>query len=168
MRSGHLLFSAVQFLFTTLILLLGGFFIGLHYAPHLGLTIGQFFIGHSEAFIPIGLSILGCGSLLLIGFYAMNRGAYFRFQIPAKDAVIEAAVFRSCIKKYWREQFPQEDLSTDVILHADKKIEISVELPPLDAEDHQKFLENVESDLRSLLAKSLGYKSDFLLTVIVR
>jgi hypothetical protein len=168
MRSGHLLFSAVQFLFSILVLLIGGFFIGLHYAPHLRLMIGEFFVDHSAIFITVGLSILGCGILLFIGFYAMNRGAYFRFIIPAKNAIIEAALFRMYIKKYWSSQFPGSALETDVILHSNQQIEISIELPSLEIEDHQAFLEKTEKDLSELLSKTLGYDREFLLTVIVK
>src|SRR5690242_2620187 len=123
MKPTHLLFSAVQFLFTLLILLIGGFFIGLHYAPQLRFLIGQFFSAHSTSFMPIGLSVLGCGIFLLIGFYAMNRGAYFQFIVPAHNAVIEAALFRTYVKKYWTDRFPGNALSTDVALHADQKVE---------------------------------------------
>ncbi len=168
MRSGHLLFSAVQFLFTVLILLIGGFFIGLHYAPHLRLAFGQFFVNHSSSFISIGLSILGCGILLLIGFYAMNRGAYFRFLVPANNAIVEAALFRSYVKKYWTDQFPGSGLSTDVILHGDQKMEISLEMPQTEIKDHELFLEKTETDLSRLLTKTLGYRGEFILTTIVK
>jgi hypothetical protein len=168
MKTSHLLFSAVQFLFTVLILLVGGFFIGLYYAPHLRFTIGQFFIEHGEIFIAIGLSVLGCGILLLLGFYAMNRGAYFRFAIPAKSALIEASVVRSYVNKYWAGQFPDSELQTDVLLHSNQKMEISLEMPPLKTQEHQAFLDKVEKDLRHLLSHSLGYDGDFLLTIIVK
>ena len=169
MRSGHLLFSAVQFLFTFLILLIGGFFIGLHYTPHLCFVVGQFFIEQSSSFIPIGLSILGCGILLLIGFYAMNRGAYFRFLVPANHAEIEAALLRSYVKKYWNGQFPEnEELAADVILHRDQKMEISLEMPAVERQDDEQFLAKVETDLRGILSKNFGYKHDFFLTVTVK
>src|SRR5689334_12238487 len=121
MRSGHLLFSAVQFLFTVLILLIGGFFLGLHYAPHLRLQLAQFFADLNVNFIPIGLSVLGCGVLLLVGFYAMNRGAYLCFVIRERNTCIETALFRSYVKKYWTDQFPDSELATDVILHKNQR-----------------------------------------------
>jgi hypothetical protein len=167
MRSVHHLFSAVQFIFTTLILLIGGFFVGLHYAPHLRFSIGQFFVESSAYFIPIGLSILGCGLLLLFGFYAMNRGAYFRFIVPVANTIVEAALIRACVKKYWLDQFPQSALATDVIVHPGQLLEISLQLPSLGTEDQQPFLEKIEKDLGSLLSRSLGYRRDFLLTLIV-
>lgn len=169
MRSGHLLFSAVQFLFTLLIVLIGGFFVGLHYAPHLRLCIANIFIEYSNSFASIGLSILSCGILLLVGFFAMNRGVYFRFLIPSQqNAVIEAALFRTCIKKYFTSQFPESNLSIDVILHRDQKIEISLEMPLKQIEDHDLFLQTTEKDLRLLLSKTLGYRNDFLLTILVK
>ncbi len=168
MKPVHLLFSAVQFLFTLLILLIGGFFIGLHYAPHLRLIIGQFFVEQSANFVPIGLSVLGCGVLLLIGFYAMNRGAYFQFIVPAQNMVIESALFRTYVKKYWAERFPETALSTDVALLANQKMEIFLEMPPLQIEDQEAFLIKTEKDLKLLLTKTLGYRGDFLLTLIVK
>ena len=43
MKTGNLLFSAVQFVFAALVVLLGGLFIGLEYAPHLRYYIADFF-----------------------------------------------------------------------------------------------------------------------------
>ncbi|HEY2811442.1 MAG TPA: hypothetical protein VGJ00_08660 [Rhabdochlamydiaceae bacterium] len=168
MRSSQLLFSAVQFIFTLLVLLVGGFFIGLHYAPHLRFAVAQFFIAHAESFIAIGMSVMGCGAFLLIGFYAMNRGSYLHFHIPAKNSEVEAAVIRGYIKKYWKGQFPENDLLADVHMRTGKKLEIALEMPPLKESDCVTLLKKVEKELSQLLVQSLGYQKDFLLTVLVK
>lgn len=165
MRSSHLLFSAVQFLFATLILLIGIFFIGMDYAPQVRFAIGQFFFYHSS-FVPIGLSILGCGTLLFFGFYAMNRGTYARLVIAASYSEIEAALLRSCVKKYWIDRFPGNALTSDVILHPNQKIEISLEMPGVEIPDPEHFFLTLESDLRTLFSQTFGHKGELLLTVL--
>ncbi len=188
MKTANLLFSAIEFLFVLLILLLGGFLIGLYYAPHLRFAIAQFFIEHNESLIPIGLCVLGCGLLLLIGFYSMNRAAYFRFSVPFKpkctpssesqksppspaqtsSLLIESALIQKYIKIFWDEQFPHHHLKTEVILHSNETIEISLEMPPLlQNSDDRSFLEKIERDLSDLLTNTLGYQRDFFLTLFI-
>jgi hypothetical protein len=167
MRSGHLLFSAIQFLFTTLILLIGAFFIGMDYAPQVRLAIGQFFFYHSS-FVPIGLCIFGCGILLFIGFYAMNRGSYTRLVIEASHSEIETTLLRSCVKKYWIDRFPGAALTADVLLHPNQKVEISLEMPSVAMPDPEHFFQTVESDLRTLFSQTFGHKGELLLTVLCK
>ncbi len=98
----------------------------------------------------------------------MNRGAYFHFLIPANNAVVEAALFRIYVKKYWTDQFPGNGLSTDVTLRSNQKLEIFLEMPPVEIEDQDLFLEKTEKDLSTLLSQTLGYRGDLFLTLIVR
>ncbi len=165
MRTGHLLFSAVQFMFVVLLLLVGGMFIGLDYAPHLRSSISNFFANHGSGFLFIGLTLLCCGVLLLIGFYSMNRGAYFTLTMQAK---VDPKIFESYIQHYWDELFPQAKLATHIILHPSQQLEIFAEIPPLQEDEQEAILEKINRDLSRILSQRLGYTSTYQLKLAVR
>jgi hypothetical protein len=167
MRSGNLLFSAVQFVFAVLIILLGGLFIGLEYAPHLRFSVADFFSRSTAHFSLIGYLILSSGFLLLIGFYAMHRGTYYRLSMGQKETWIDPAVIRSYVKEYWKKIFPDYDLSVQIDM-SKEQIEMFVELPLLSEEKQIAALELAEKDLAEILKKQLRYDKGFLLSVLVK
>jgi hypothetical protein len=168
MKTGNLLFSAVQFVFAALVILLGVFFIGLQNASHLRYEIADFFAQSTANFTLLGALILGCGVLLLIGFYTMHRGHYYRVTMGPQETLVDPAVIRSYVQEYWRKQFPEQELSVDVVISKAQKMEIFLELPFLSGEKQQEVLEKAEKDLERMLQKQIGYKKEFVLSVLVK
>jgi hypothetical protein len=168
MKSGNVLYSAVQFVFAVLIILLGGLFIGLQYAPHLRFAIADFFSQSTVHFSLIGYLILGCGFLLLIGFYAMHRGVYYQLNMGQKEAWIDPLVIRGHVKEYWKKIFPDYDLSVQIGLSKEQKIEMFLELPPLPEERQLATLEQAEKELGAILKKQLRYEKEFTLSVLIK
>jgi hypothetical protein len=168
MKAGNLLFSAVQFVFSVLIILLGGFFIGLQYAVHLRYSIAHFFSHTTLPFSLLGYLILSCGVLLLLGFYIMHRGVYFKLKMDWKSLQIDPAIIQAYVQAYWKQIFPEQNLSIEIRLTQDQQIEMFVELPLLPPDQHQVILEKAEEQLSQILSKQLGYRRDFLLSVLVK
>jgi hypothetical protein len=168
MKAGDLLFSAVQFLFAVLIILLGGFFIGLQNVDHLRLSIARFFSSEGTHFALIGFCVLGLGIALLSGFFMMHRGLYYRVRMKGGDCEIDPAVIRGYLGDYWKKRFPEENLSVEVLVSRDQKLELFVELPLIPLETHQAILEKAEADLGSLLQKKIGYRKTFDLSVLIK
>jgi hypothetical protein len=168
MKAGNLLFSAVQFVFAILIILLGAFFVGLQYAPHLRYIIANFFAQTAVDFSLIGYLILTCGVLLLVGFYAMYRGMYYRLKMGRNEFLVDPAVIRGYVREYWKTVFPEHELSVEIDLSKDQNIEMFVELPFLSPEKQQVILEKAENDLGQVLQKYLGYRREFLISILVK
>lgn len=168
MKTSHLFYSAVQFVFAVLVILLGGLFIGLQYAPHLRLSIAHFFTYSTARFSLIGYFIMGCGFLLLIGFYAMHRGMYYRLSMGQKETWIDPEVICGLVQAYWKRTFPEEDLSVQVDLSRKQKIELFVEFPPLSEEKQLAILEQAEKELGAILKKQLRYEKEFILSVLIK
>ncbi len=168
MKTGNLLFSAVQFVFAMLIILLGIFFIGLQHALHLRYAIADFFSQTIVCFSFIGYLILACGILLLFGFYAMHRGMYYNIRMGRNEVFVDPSVIQRYVREYWKTIFPDYDLSIEVGLNKDQKIEMFVELPLLSAEKQQALLEKAENELSQILQKHLGYRREFTLSVFHR
>lgn len=166
MKNGNLLFSAVQFVFTALVIFLGVFFIGLQNAPHLRYKIADFFAQTTINFTLLGVLVLGCGALLLISFYAMHRGRYYRVNMGSQATFIDPAVIRSYVQQYWKKVFPELDLAVDIVISKAQKIEIFLEFPVLSQGRQQELLKNAEKELEQMLYKQLGYKQRFTLLVL--
>jgi hypothetical protein len=168
MKASNLLFSAVQFIFVMLIILLGVFFIGLQHAPHLRYAIADFFSQTIVRFSFIGYLVLACGMLLLFGFYAMHRGIYYNIRMGKNEVFVDPSVLRRCVEEYWKTIFPDHDLSIEVDLTKKQKIEMFIELPLLSPEKQQAILDKAENELSQLLQKHLGYRREFMLSILVK
>jgi hypothetical protein len=168
MKAGNLLFSAVQFFFAVGIILLGGFFIGLQDAAHLRSVLARFLTSEGVPFSLIGFAILGLGIALLAGFFMMHRGQYYTVRMKGGSCEIDPAVIRSYLSDYWKKKFPKENLSVEVLVAKDQKLELFVELPLISPEMHQAILEKAEGDLSALLQKHIGYRKPFDLSVLIK
>lgn len=168
MKIGNLLFSAVQFVFAVIVILIGAFFVGLQYASHLRFAIARFFSAAAVPFSLIGYLILACGIFLLAGFYAMYRGVFYRIKMGSGEICIDPVVIKKYVADYWKETFPQHNLASDVSISGGQKIEMFIELPLLDSEHQKAILEKAEQELSVLLHKHIGYKKDFTLSVLIK
>lgn len=168
MRAGNILFSAVQIIFVMLIMLLGLVFLSLDYVSYLRYAIADFFLEESVRFSLAGYVILGCGVLLLLGFYVMHRGVYYRIKMGKRDAWVDPAVVQSYVKTYWDSVFPEKDFAVEVRFSGDQKIELFVEMPLLSPENHKSVLLKSEGELAQILEKHLGYRRDFLLSALIK
>jgi hypothetical protein len=168
MKTGNLIFSAAQFLFAVLIMLLGGLFIGLQRASHLRFSIAEFFAQSTFQFSFIGYAFLGCGLLLLTVYYAMHRGVYYKLCMGKKEVWIDPTVIRSHVKEYWQRIFPNDDVAVEVDLSKEQQIELFVEFPPIPEEKQLAALKQAENELGAILKKQFGYEKEFLLSVLIK
>lgn len=164
MRPGNLFFSAVQFIFSALIVLLGLFLIGLQYAPHVREAIAQFF-SRPTIFLFIGSLIFCLGILLLMGFYSMHRGVFYSVNMRAGKISVDGKIICTYLHDYWKKRFPDQTLAVDVDV-SKKKIQLYVELPNL--ENQEEILKHAEAEFGQILSSQLGYEREFLLSVLVK
>ncbi len=163
MRKENLLFSAVQFFLVVALACMGFFFIALPWAPHVRFTCAAFLVQRDDLFMPLGSLILGVATILGVGFYFMQRKAYF--QVRMSPAVhVERALLKTLLEAYWKERYPEEKLKTDVVLHRDQRLELIAELPNLKSADPEKLLREVQLEVGKLMLHQLGYKRDFIFT----
>jgi hypothetical protein len=163
MRIENLLFSAVQFFLTVVIACAGLFFIALPWAPQVRFAFAAFITQRDDLFIPLGGLLLAIAVVLGVGFYFLQRKAYF--QVKMSPAVyVEKELLRALLAGYWKDRFPEDKLKTDIVLHKNHQIEFVAELPFLKASESQKLLRDVESEVGRLVVQQLGYKRDFIFT----
>jgi len=167
MRKENLLFSAVQLFLVLVLACTGLFFIALPWAPQVRFTCAAFLAQRDDLFMPLGALILGVAAILGVGFYFMQRKAYF--QVRMSPAIhVERALLKTLLEAYWKERYPEEKLKTDVVLHRDQKLEFIAELPNLKSADPEKLLSEVQLEVGGLMLHQLGYKRDFTFTFELR
>src|SRR4051812_18405399 len=100
MRIENLLFSAAQFFLVLVVACAGLFFIALPWAPHVRVLCSDFLAQRDDIFIFLGVLLLGVAATLGIGFYFLQRKAYF--QVRMSTAVhVEKELLLSLLETYW-------------------------------------------------------------------
>lgn len=168
MKTGNILFSAVQILFVALVMLLGMFFLGLDHVTYLRFAIADFFLQEPVRFSFLGYLVLGCSALLLLGFYVMHRGIYYQIKMGRGQASVDPMIVQSYVKTYWDSIFPEKDYAVEVRFSNDQKMQLFLEMPLLAPENHKTVLLNAEGELGKILEKHLGYRREFLLSVLIK
>ncbi|NGX38268.1 MAG: hypothetical protein K1000chlam2_01440 [Chlamydiae bacterium] len=159
MRNGNLLFSAVQFLIITALFGGGAVFFGLHFSPDVRLQLSEWISKSNGNFFFLGCLLSGIAALLTVCFYMMQKGRYLRIQM-GKPFSIDEAVVKKTVKEFWKEEFPEEDLPTDIYV-AKQKIEVITK-------DSDVDLEEIEKRLSKHLSEQFGYERKFFLTLTQR
>lgn len=167
MRIENLLFSAVQFFLVLVTFCAGLFFIALPWSPHVRFLCSAFLAQRDDIFIPLGALLLTVAVILGIGFYFLQRRAYF--QVRMSTAIhVEKELICQLLEVYWKNRYPEENLKTEVVLHPDQRLELIAELPFIKNTESQKLLKEVEIEIGRLIYQQLGYKQDFLFTFQIR
>jgi hypothetical protein len=167
MRTGHLLFSAVQFLFVVGVLCLGVLLIALSGSMTLRSIVVDFFMKGEGMLAFMGISVLVVGLLLLMGFYSMHRGTYLQMEMRDGKTQVEVGVIRQYAELYWKQALPGHQVRTEVWIYPNQRIEMAVEIPHLSSEELQEVLERVEKELSALLQEKIGYSREFVFNVVV-
>ena len=135
----------------------GFFFVCLPYLPEIRVQI-------FEKCTLIGLGLFITSLVLLLGFYALDRGRYLviRMGISADVNVVRQTV-EDCLMK----QFPKKIALSEVEIGRRSRIEIKVRMAPLAEEEREELFIEAEKQLGILLRDRFGYSKPFYLIVKV-
>lgn len=160
MRTGRLLFSAVQFLIIAVLFGSGGVLLGLHYTPHVRQDIADWILEPSGSLLFLGCLTLGTALLLTICFWVMQRTQYLRLEMRGKEFFVDETLIKQAIGQFWSQEFPSMTPPEEVYF-ARQKIEVITEAADCD-------LEQIELRLGSFLSKQLGYEKEFFVTLTAK
>lgn len=159
-------FASVLQLFAVFALFLVGFyFVCLPYFPEARERAIDALIDRPEAFLWIGGGFFAASFVLLIGFYAINRGRTLRIRMGEHRAEIDVQVIRQTLEECFRERFSKRMSLTDVEIGGGSRIEIGVSMAPLEEEAREALFVEADSVLKSLLRLRFGYAKPFHLIV---
>ncbi len=168
MHSTKVLFSSLHFLIVTIFLCVGFF---LYFAPY---------FPHWEIFLrsvienPFSLRIAGgiffvFGLLLCYGFYKLYQGRFYQviMKDSDKNTFVDLSVVRRYAESYLQKEFSGKVSLQDVFCRDKKKLELVAKFSPLPFSQHEEILHRIENEFAKDLANYLGYKEEFVFTVIV-
>lgn len=164
MRASHLIFSSVHLLVTLLIVALGLVLLIFPYAEPMRYALANFLLAWPGFFFSLGLFLVISGSFLMVAFYFLHRKRYYKLSLGCGQAAIDEAIIREYVLDYWRTLFPHQREEPEIVLTSGQRIEIITQLPK-SVEDQSEIFERIKNELGVLLARRLGYKKDFILTI---
>ena len=133
-------------LFVVLAFFIGGFvFIALPYLPEIQMQL-------IEKSTLIGFTLFAASLVLLLGFYALDRGRYLVIQMGTSTDV---NVIRQTVEECFERQFPKKIFLSDIEIG--KQLEIHVRMADLD----EREMAAIEQALSLLLKDRFGYSKPF-------
>lgn len=167
MRTAHRLFSAWN-VFLLLVLGIGGVFaLILSLSPISRMEFATWLMDAEQELLLIGSLIIVLTILLIAVSIRLDCKQYYQVKMGfyGLAAEVDLDVVRTLAGRYWQTHFPSVNPQVDAFLRSDQTLELFVELPAVSVEEHAAVLQEIESDLGRQLARHLGYRKPFLLTV---
>jgi len=161
MRKELFFFSVFHLLITLLLLVGGGCCFALAGSEKLQAFIVYHLSGRGPFFRQLGCGLLVLGLCLVVALYRLYCGQYYTLKMSASKIRIEEAIIRDYVAKYWKEEFPQDTIEFNIVMHRAKTLEIIAKIFPIE----EARLHRIQNELGVLLARKLGYEKEFLLTV---
>ena len=111
----------------------------------------------------LGLIFLGYGLLLFCLLLMGYRKAFLRVSLKGSKVYIDRAIVEDYVLDYFKTLLGAKNPPLEVIFHPQQRLEILTKLP--DSEDKELLIQRIENELGVLLARKLGYKEEFILTL---
>lgn len=153
----------------------GLFFVSLPYLPQTRIQVIDLISGEFEKCTLIGLGLFLTSLLLLVGFYALNRGRYLVIQMgdapkesaPAvqKRALTEMQIIHETLDECFQNHFSKKIALSEVEIGSHALLEIRVKLKPLSEEAREELFIATEKQLTLLLRERFNYSKPFRLIV---
>jgi hypothetical protein len=118
-----------------------------------------------EPFYWIGAACFGLGLFFVTAFFCIGRGRYLRLSMTPHSAVVEAKLIEQAIREVVKIQFPHQVSGVDVAVHSKERLEVAIDLEPLEERKREQMLAQAEGALKLLLRERFGYKRPFTLFV---
>lgn len=118
-----------------------------------------------ERCIQLGFLFFFAASVLLMGFYLLNRGRYLRIQMGKNLAEIDIEVVRQTLEDCFKTRFPKKISLSEVEIPRGTRLEIGVSLAPLEEGLREELFIQAEAALETLLRERFGYTKPFHLIV---
>lgn len=156
--------SALHLFVILAFFLAGFFFVALPYLPETRIQIIDFLSRRFEQCTLIGLGFFLASLLLLLGFYALNRGRYLVIRMGIST---DLNIVRQTVEECLLRQFPKKISLSEVELGRRSRLEIRVSLAPLEEDRREELFIEAEKQLVTLLRERFGYSRPFHLIVQV-
>ena len=111
----------------------------------------------------IGVLFLSYGVILFVLLLLGYRKSFLRVSLKGPKVLIDRSIIQEYVSNYFKTLLPNETPPLEIIFHPKQKLEILTKLP--ESTDKEVLLKRIENELGVLLARKLGYKEEFILTL---
>jgi hypothetical protein len=125
----------------------------------------QWLLEHPEKFYPLAAAFGSAACLFLFGFFTISRGRFLRILMKPHEAIIDAKLLKEAAEECFRSYFSKEVYGVDVAVAAKQRLDIAVDMHPVDANRRSCILREMEKQLTYLLRQRFGYTQSFTLSV---
>lgn len=147
--------SALHLFVILAFFLAGFFFIAIPYVPEIKTQI-------FEKCTLIGLALFMASLILLLGFYALDRGRYLVIKMGVKTNI---NIIRQTVEDCLNRSFSQKVHLSEVEIGPKSTLEIQVSLAPLSEDAREDLFIEAEKHLSLLLYERFGYSKPFHLII---
>lgn len=164
MRAQQLFLTVLSFLFSTFLFLLGVSLLLFPWAPkYRGVVLFWLETAYVQMSL-VGLGFALSGLLLLLGLFKMRQGDSYSVKMGSNTYTIDAELIQAYVQEYWERLFPGKN-PLCVVSVKRNRVEIQADLPPVPFSGQRDLLSKAERDLGQLFTETLGYHTEFVLTV---
>ncbi len=118
-----------------------------------------------DIFYWIGASIGIIGLFLSIGFYRVGRGRFLRLSMKPHTATIDVKLLEQAIEECFQTHFAAHVRGSDIAIISKQRLEIAVDMLPIEEKRQKKLMIEMEQKLGSLLRDRFGYARPFTLSI---
>jgi hypothetical protein len=124
----------------------------------------------SEDYVTLslfGLLLLVVAAAIIANIFVGMRRRYYHLSSGARSVAIDESAIQQLLNAYWQQNFYDKDIPSRLILK-NNRIHISAELPQTPENEQKALLEKIKEDLQETFADTLGYHSEFFLSISFR
>lgn len=113
----------------------------------------------------VGAGITVFALLLMLGFFGIGRGRFLRLTMKPHEAIIDVKLLEMAIEECFQTHFSQHVKGSDIAIISKQRLEVAVDLLPLEESGQKKIMLDMEQKLGTLLRDRFGYSRPFTLSV---
>jgi hypothetical protein len=118
-----------------------------------------------DVFYQAGALIAGVGILLMIGFFRMGRGHFLRLVMKPHMASVDVRLLQHVVDECFSQHFYRHVINSDIAIISKQRLEIEVDLVPMEQKSQLVLLKDMENKLGALLRDHFGYVRPFTLSI---
>jgi hypothetical protein len=118
-----------------------------------------------ESFYWLGAALALVGILFMLGFYGIGRGHFLRISMKPHMATVDAKLLEMAIDECFKINFPDYVRSSGIAILSKQRLEVSVDLMPLEEKLQTRLVRQMERKLGALLRDRFGYSQAFTLSL---
>lgn len=151
-------------LFAIFFLVLGLIGMIIPFSPYLRTEVVDFILSNTLALAILGFFFFAIGLGALIQLSQAARRHYFTLKRKAVDFDVSEKVILDYLSLYFRDLFPNTEVSSRVILKKNK-VKIIADLPFFPKLEQESLVKKIEEDLVDILRELIGYPHELLLSI---